>query len=106
MATTVGSRTALSQVNGGPYSYRPLGYQQVSASAVAQNLPNIPPNASVALIAVESQGIRYRDDGIAPTASVGMPISGGQDFQYMGDLINFQFIAQTGSPTVDILYYM
>lgn len=98
--------TGLQQRGGGPYSYMPLGYQPITASAVAQFLPSVPSNASVALISVSGGSIRYRDDGVSPTASLGMPIAAGQEFQYQGELTHFQFIIQSGSPTLDISYYL
>lgn len=87
----------------GPYGYIPLGYQQVVNPAAAQGLPSIPPNATMALIAVESSAIRWRDDGTAPTASVGMPLAAGQEIQYSGNLAAFEFIGPTA--TVNVSYY-
>ena len=109
---------------------RPLGYQQISsgtlASAtsltiptstaalntnVATGAPNAPPLsgtiAGYAIIQCEgsSAGVRWRDDGTAPTASVGMILSSGQELDYSGDLTAIQFIVQTGSPALNISYY-
>ncbi len=65
----------------------------------------VPPGATVAQICVENADVRYRDDGGAPTASVGMPVNAGTCFQYAGPLGAIRFVAQRGSPTLDVSYY-
>lgn len=59
----------------------------------------------VALIVAETQGVRWRDDDTAPTASVGMPLAVGVPLQYDGDLTNIKFIEQTASAKLNISYY-
>lgn len=90
---------------GGPYSYQPLGYQQISSlgNPVSLTLPNN--NATTALISVSGAGVRYRDDGVPPTALLGMPLTSGQAFQYTGDLTKIQFIQISAGAILDILYY-
>lgn len=90
-----------------PYSSLPTtsaGYQQITATSSAQSL-TVPTGATIAQICVETAAIRYRDDGTAPTASVGMPVAAGTCFAYSAPLRAFQFIAQSGSPVLNILYY-
>lgn len=87
-----------------PYIATPLGYQQITSLSSAATL-TIPIGATIALIAVEGGAIRYRDDGTAPTATVGMPIAAGQEFQYTGNLAALQFIQQSATATLDVLYY-
>ena len=88
-----------------PNRQTPLGYQQISAFSTAQAL-TAPSGATFAVISVETQAVRYRDDGTAPTASAGMPIAvGAAPFVYTGSLSAIQFIPQTGSATLDIAYY-
>ena len=48
---------------------------------------------------------RWRDDGVAPTASVGMPLAAGVTLQYDGDINQIQFIEQTGGAKLNITYY-
>lgn len=105
MTTTVGSRTGLQPRIGGPYSYRPLGYQQITSLSAATLLAP-PAGATMALINVSGAAIRYRDDGVAPTSSLGMPVGTNEQFQYSGDLTGVEFIQQGSSATLDILYYM
>lgn len=80
----------------------PLGYQQIVSPAAATGL-TVPAGATMALISVSGATMRWRDDGTAPTAGVGMPVAAGQEFQYSGNLAAIQVIG-TGA-TLDISYY-
>jgi hypothetical protein len=84
-----------------------IGYQQITslASATSLTIPTTGGPVVWALICAEAAGVRWRDDGPAPTATVGQPLAAGQCFQYAGPLPNIQFIAQTGSPVLDVSYY-
>lgn len=88
-------------------SYVPLGYQQLTSAELAEaTLLTIPAGANLAVISVEGAGVRWRDDGTMPTASVGMPIAeGAAPFVYSGTLSAIAFIAQSGSPLVNVSYY-
>lgn len=89
-----------------------LGYQQITSLSAATGL-TVPTNDSsgnkqqptFALIVAETQGVRWRDDGTAPTASVGMPLAVGVPLQYDGDLSRIRFIEQTASAKLNISYY-
>lgn len=84
--------------------WAPLGYVQLTSLSSATGLA--PPNdATIAEITVEAQGVRYRDDGNAPTASVGMPVAAGNSFQYAGDLTAIQFIQQSSGAILNVSYY-
>jgi hypothetical protein len=86
--------------------YVPLGYQQIAAATLASATPlTVPAGATVAIIAPDTAAVRWRDDGTAPTASVGMSIAAAATFEYWGNLSAIQFIAQTGSPVANISYY-
>jgi hypothetical protein len=87
------------------YAYNSAGIGQYALSvATATNL--MPPTgATIAQICVETAPVRYRDDGIAPTASVGIPLAAGWCGPYAGPLSAIQFIAQSGSPTIDVSFY-
>jgi hypothetical protein len=89
-----------------------IGYQQIASLSSAANLtvPTLDKNGSFqkptfALIICETQNVRWRDDGTAPTASVGMPLIPGVPLQYDGDLTKVQFIEQAGSAKLNISYY-
>jgi len=90
-----------------------MGYQQITSLSSATNLTV--PKTSLnglnakpvfALIVVEGQAVRWRDDKQSPTASVGMPIAAGSTLQYDGDLTNIQFIQQGAGAILNISYYM
>ena len=91
-----------------------MGYQQITSLSSAQSLtvPQVDPvtglNAkpTIALITPETNGVRWRDDGTAPTASVGMPLAAGVTLQYDGDLSRIRFIEQTASAKLNISYYV
>ena len=89
-----------------------FGYQQITSlsSATSLTVPSKDINGlvatpSLAVIRCETQGVRWRDDGVAPTASVGMPLSVGDVLLYDGDLKKIQFIEQASSAKLDISYY-
>lgn len=91
-----------------------MGYQQITSLSSAQSLtvPAVNPQTglasqpSFALIVCETQAVRWRDDGTAPTSSVGMPLAVGVTLQYDGDLTKIKFIEQTGSAKLNISYYV
>lgn len=85
----------------------PLGYQQITSLSGATHL-TVPTGATQAVIFVEAQAVRFRDDGTAPTATVGAPLGvtgAGLPYVYNGTLSAIQFIEQTSSAKLDILYY-
>ena len=87
------------------YLYVAAGPAQMGLSVTTATSLTVPAGATIAQICVEGAGVRYRDDGVTPTASVGMPAAAGACFQYSGPLSVVQFIAQSGSATIDVLYY-
>lgn len=87
----------------------PLGYCQLTSVGAATKLSScsggIPAGATMAYIEIEAQAARYRDDGVAPTASVGMPIASGGSIFYAGTLSAVQIIEQTSGAKVNVLFY-
>lgn len=81
-----------------------LGYQQITSLSSAAGLTP-PQGATMALIVSETQGVRWRDDGTDPTASVGMPIAANAYLNYDGDLKRIKFIEQTASAKLNVSYY-
>lgn len=92
---------------GSPLQYTPLGYAQATVGAVAAGLPSIPSRAKRAVITIETNGVRWRDDGTAPTAAVGHPIAAGAPaFEYEGVLGAVQFIRSgAADATLNVTYY-
>ena len=86
----------------------PCGYLQVTVTTV-QSL-TIPAacgsNPSLVVIKAETQAVRYRDDGTAPTVTVGMPVAvTDAPISYEGTISALQFIAQTAGGVVDASFY-
>jgi hypothetical protein len=92
-----------------PFSGVPNGAQvalSVSGTAV---LLTVPAGSKFAAISVETQSVRFRDDGSAPTASDGVLLTttGEQPWIYAGEdgLSQLQFIATTGTAVLNISFY-
>src|SRR5882724_12627220 len=91
-----------------PYQQAPLGFQVLSNLPVSTTLA-VPAGAAFAKICVEGVAVRYRDDGVAPTATVGMPLapllsltSQPGCMQYAGTLSALQFIQQAPGASMDV----
>lgn len=89
-----------------------FGYQQITnlSSATKLTVPNRDINGTatsptVAIITIEGQAVRWRDDNVAPTSSVGMPIPNGGVLTYDGDLASIQFIEQFPGAILNVSYY-
>ncbi len=87
------------------FAMQPVGGYQKQSVSTAAGLANVPRGATVASLVCETQAIRWRDDGTDPTATDGMPVPTGQQFNYSGDLSKFRMIAQTSTATVHVAYY-
>ncbi len=87
------------------YLYVSAGAPQFGLSVSTATGLTAPAGATIATICVESASVRFRDDGATPTATIGAPVAAGSCFQYSGPLGAIQFVAQSGSPTLDVLYY-
>ena len=85
------------------------GYQQITtlSSAVGLTIPSPQDGAGItfALITPLTQAVRWRDDGIAPSATVGMPLAAGATLEYDGNLNTIQFFEQAASAELNISYY-
>lgn len=93
---------------------RPMGYQQILAATLAAStgltLPTVAnsglvPGYAVIQCDVASASVRWRDDGTAPTSTVGMILSTGQELDYSGDLTMIRFIVATGAPILNVTFY-
>lgn len=91
-----------------PNALAPLGYQQITAGTLASATSlTVPSGATIAIAQVETANVRWRDDGTAPTATVGMILTPSTQIVFSGavELAAAQFILQAGSPILDISYY-
>lgn len=83
---------------------RPKGYQRIT-SLTASTALTVPAGARLALIEAEGVAIRWRDDGTAPTASVGMTIAAGATLPYAGDLAAIRLIQAASGSVANVSYY-
>ena len=81
-----------------------LGYQQITSLSASTGL-TVPSGATLAVIVPEVQPVRWRDDGVAPTTTVGMPLGVDTVLSYDGDLNRIRFIEQTASSAINVSYY-
>lgn len=89
-----------------------IGYEQIASlsTSVGLNTPSTDANGlscrpSFALITCEGAPVRWRDDGNAPTGSLGMPLAAGVTLQYDGDLSRIRFIQQSAGAKLNVSYY-
>lgn len=82
----------------------PLGFQQVTSLSSSAGL-TAPQGTTAALISPETQVVRWRDDGTAPTASVGNELYPGQTLIYTGSFTALKFIEETASAKLNVSYY-
>lgn len=82
----------------------PNGFQQITDLAASVGL-TVPAGSDVAIIQVTDQAVRWRDDGVDPTPTVGMRLAAGSDFLYTGDLSEIEFIEEAAGAIVNVSYY-
>ena len=90
--------------NTGPSTLSALGYQQITSLSSAATL-TVPTGARLALIQPETQAVRWRDDGTAPTSSEGMPLAAGETLPYTGNLSAIKFIESAAGAKLNVSYY-
>lgn len=82
----------------------PLGYQQITSLSLAKGL-SPPLKSRVCIIQAITQNIRWRDDSIEPTNSVGMVLAAGADMLYTGNLAKIRFIEVAANAELNVSYY-
>lgn len=83
----------------------PKDYQKLTVSSTSVPL-TVPQVAEVAVVHVETNPVRYRDDGTDPTSNDGPKVSeGGAIVVCEGSLRDIEFIATGSDATLHILYY-
>jgi len=86
-----------------------LGFQQITSlsGSTALTLPSVSLGIMPKMVVIhcESQAVRWRDDGTAPTATVGMQLPVGGELIYDGDLRAIRFIEEVASAKLDVSYY-
>lgn len=89
-----------------------VGYEKLTglsaAKALASPLAAAPVHGQQtiqAIIMAEVADVRWRADGIAPTAAIGQPLMVGMELDYDGDLSKFQVIEVTAGAALSVTYY-
>ena len=80
------------------------GFQNITSLSAATALTP-PTGAAYAVIVAETQAVRWRGDGVDPTASVGMLMQPGDILNYDGDLASLRFIEVTAGAAISVAYF-
>lgn len=82
----------------------PKGFQQITTVSSSTAL-TVPDDTEFAFIQCTGQPVRWRDDGTAPTATIGMTLAVGDTLLYTGNLHQLRFIETAASAVLNISYY-
>src|SRR6185312_14201855 len=82
-----------------------LGCHQITSFSGATGFPTIDTGATFVFGSVEGNSVRFRDDGVSPTASVGVLIQSNATFYLTENLSNVQFVPTTGTATINYCDY-
>jgi hypothetical protein len=85
-------------------SRKPKGYQQITSLSSAVGL-TVPSFARIAVIQAEAQIVRWRDDSVDPSSTVGMPLAVGASMVYAGNLSTVKFIQAASGAILNVTYY-
>lgn len=90
----------------------PLGVVTLSVGATATGFStSLPAGSQFAVISIETETVRYRDDGTNPTATVGvllpLTVTLGEPWVYSSPagLSKITFIATTATSTITAAFY-
>lgn len=87
----------------------PMGFQSLSVTNSSAVAPTVPSGANMAIIGVENNSVRYRDDGTAPTTSIGLMVNPGNTMEIHDvvvlDATSFIAVDNSATATLSILYY-
>lgn len=83
------------------------GFETIASAALASSVGlTVPVGATIAVVQCEAQNVRWRDDGQAPTASVGMLLTAGSELTYDASGIDaLRFIRVTAGATLMVSYF-
>jgi len=86
---------------------QPAGYEQKTVSTAAVALASVPDRSNFAIITVAGGAVRFRDDGVDPTAALGHPLEVGDRLHYdlnRADALKFIRRDSTDA-TLDVTYW-
>jgi hypothetical protein len=83
-----------------------IAYEQLPCTAVAALTVANLTGCTKVVITPELQAVRWRDDGVDPTAAIGMPLAVGSTLEYTAaQLLRLRFISQVAGGLLNITYY-
>lgn len=96
---------------------RPVGYSNFGGAVVdtvtamsaltfgSASAAGIPAGTQTIRLTPNTQAIRWRDDGTAPTATAGYPLAVGAELVYTGNPNALQVISQIAGAKIDVVAY-
>lgn len=84
-----------------------FGFQTIDAATLAAGASalNVPEYAEYCLVQCEGGVVRWRDDSVAPTASVGMRLTDGGELKFDATMSDVKFIKSSGTPVLMVAFY-
>lgn len=89
----------------GKGALKALGYVNMPVGSTAVPLGAAPEGTTITFMRCEGGVIRYRDDGPAPTATVGTPMYPGSSLEYDAQVGMFRAIRVSGNPILHAIFY-
>lgn len=81
------------------------GFVQITGITPARGLGTIPPGSQVALVQCEAVAVRWRDDGTAPTATVGNLLNPGDTMSFDQRLDKIMVIQTAAGSILNVSFY-
>jgi hypothetical protein len=83
-----------------------LGYTQITSLAAAVGVGTIPAGSETLLLQCTTQNVRYRDDGVDPTGTVGMVLVALTIYEFtVAQIARMKFIETAASAVLNISFY-
>ena len=89
-----------------PIERIPKGHEQATISTTAAGL-TIPTGATRAVIKVAAEAVRFRNDGVSPTAAVGYPLATDEVIELTSQGLEQAEFIRSGSTdaVLEVIYY-
>lgn len=84
---------------------KPLGYVQATITTATGLTVPTDTDPVTAFIQAQDNNVRYRDDATSPDTTTGVILYAGDGFWYDGDLGEIEFVSESGTAKLNILYY-
>ena len=88
-----------------PSLYTQTAIDTTAGGIALSGATTIPSAAWFALVQPQGCDVNWRDDGTAPTTTVGMKLTDGTTLKYDARLASIKVIARSGSGTLNVSYY-